>query len=56
MKQPRLFSDAPKVKRKTILYAAENRECAERFLRDPQRYAGIQLEWAKLWWERNATA
>lgn len=45
--------DAKVVKALTRTYASVNRECAERFLADPKRYAGIQFEWARLWMENN---
>ena len=37
-------------------YDAGNRETAEIILADPERYAGLPLEWARLWMERHLTA
>jgi hypothetical protein len=47
------MSRRPNALRLTEKYDAGNREAAEIILADPERYAGLPLEWARLWMERH---
>jgi hypothetical protein len=38
---------------KTKVFHSGNEEAARIILADPKRYAGLPLEWAKLWRERH---
>lgn len=54
--QPRLWSEPKKEQppRESLAdrYDRQNREAAAIILTDAQRYAGLPVEWAKLWRQR----